>query len=61
MDNPLFAISPLYLVVGFVIIVLVLQEYLRFARPTVHRHAQRREPHHAHLPHHHHHHRHHSA
>jgi hypothetical protein len=50
MDNPLFAISPLYLVVGFVILVMVLQEYLRLARPTLHRHAQRREHRHPHSP-----------
>ena len=42
MDNPLFAVTPLYIGVGFVIALLVVQEYIRFGVP------RRRRAHHSH-------------
>ena len=47
--DPMFVVSPLYVAVGIVIAVLVVQEYLRYGVPqrhTVRRHSQ--HPHHQH-------------
>ena len=52
MQNPLFAVSPLYVVVALAIVALVLRELVRARRA-----AQRR----AHPHHHHHHHHNHAA
>ncbi|HXD74871.1 MAG TPA: hypothetical protein VN628_14080 [Vicinamibacterales bacterium] len=46
MDNPLFSVTPLYIGVGFVIAVLVVQEYVRFGLP------RRRRVRHSHRHHH---------
>ena len=58
MDNPLFVVSPLYVVVGIVIVALILHEYLREVLPTLHTLHRRlhRHAHGAHSPHHHSHH-----
>jgi hypothetical protein len=58
MDNPLFVVSPLYVVVGLVIVALILHEYLRQVLPTLYTFQRRmqRHAHGAHSPHSHHHH-----